>query len=41
MIQGAQIGALWQPEGWDGKGGGREVQEGRDLCTPVVIHVDA
>ena len=22
-------------EGWDGKGDGREVQEGRDICTPT------
>ena len=22
-------------EGWEGEGGGREVQEGGDLCTPV------
>ena len=22
-------------EGWDGKGGGREVQEGGDICIPV------
>ena len=22
-------------EGWDGEGGGREVQEGRDICIPM------
>ena len=22
-------------EGWDGKGDGREVQKGRDICTPM------
>ena len=22
-------------EGWDGKADGREVQEGRDICTPM------
>ena len=22
-------------EGWDGVGGGEEVQEGRDICIPV------
>ena len=22
-------------EGWDGEGGGREVQKGRDLCIPM------
>ena len=24
MTQGAQTGALWQPRGWEGVGGGRE-----------------
>ena len=23
------------PEGWDGEGGGRDVQEGGDICIPV------
>ena len=23
------------PEGWDGKGGGRGVQDGGNTCTPV------
>ena len=27
--------ALWQPRGWDGVGGGREVEEGGDICIPV------
>ena len=27
-------------EGWDGEGGGREAQEGGDICIPMVIHVD-
>ena len=27
-------------EGWDGMGGGREVQDGGDICIPMVIHVD-
>ena len=22
-------------EGWNGKGGGREVQEGGDMCIPI------
>ena len=22
-------------EGWDGVGGGREVQQGRDICVPM------
>ena len=37
MVQGAQPGALWQPRGvqWDRVGGGREVQEGGDIRTPV------
>ena len=26
---------LCQPRGRDGKGGGREVQEGGDICTPM------
>ena len=27
-------------EGWDGVGGGREVQEGGGICIPRLIHVD-
>ena len=27
-------------EGWDGVGGGREVQEGGARCIPWLIHVD-
>ena len=27
-------------EGWDGVGGGREAQEGGDICMPVADHVD-
>ena len=27
--------ALWQPRGWDGVGGGREVGEGWDICILV------
>ena len=23
------------PEEWDGEGGGREVQEGEDICIPM------
>ena len=23
------------PEGWDGVGGGKEVQEGRNICIPM------
>ena len=26
--------ALWQLAGWDGDGGGWEVQEGGDVCIP-------
>ena len=33
MMQGAQSGA--HLEGWGGVGGGREVQEGGDICTPM------
>ena len=28
------------PEGWDGKGGGREVQEGGTHVHPWLIHVN-
>ena len=35
MTQGTQTGALDNKEGWDGKKGGREVQEGWDICTPI------
>ena len=31
MTQGTQTGALWQAEGWDGEGDGREVQEEGDM----------
>ena len=27
-------------EGWDGKGGGREVQEGGDICVPMTDYAD-
>ena len=27
--------ALYQPEGWDGEGVGRGVQEGEDICIPM------
>ena len=40
MTQGTQTGALWQAEGWDGEGGGREVQEGGDMGVPMLILVD-
>ena len=26
------------PERWYGEGGGREIQGGRDICTPMLIH---
>ena len=35
VSQGTQTGALYNLEGWDGEGGGREVQEGEDVCTPM------
>ena len=28
-------------EGWDGEGGGKDVQEGRDICIPMADHVAA
>ena len=30
-----QIGALWQAEGWDEEGDGREAQEGGDMGVPT------
>ena len=35
MIQGAQIRYSDNLEGWDGEGGGKEVQEGGDVHTPM------
>ena len=35
MTQGTQTGALWQAEGWDGKGDGKEVWEGGDMGVPM------
>ena len=32
ITQGTQPGALWQHRGWNGVGGGKEVQEGGELC---------
>ena len=34
MTQGTQTGAGQQPEGWDGKEGGRDVQVGGDMGKP-------
>ena len=32
---------LWDnPEGWDGEGGGKGVQDGRTYVHPWLIHVD-
>ena len=28
------------PEGWDGVGDGRRIQEGGDICIPVADHDD-
>ena len=37
MFQETQTGALYQSRGmgWDGKGDGREVQKGEDICIPM------
>ena len=35
MAQGTRTGALVSLEGWNGEGGGREVQEGRGICIPM------
>ena len=39
LTQGTQTRLSKDLEGWDGKGGGREVHEGGDICIPL-IHVD-
>ena len=39
-ILGAQTGALWQPRGWDGVGGGREDQEGGHIDIPMAHSFD-
>lgn len=36
MIQWTQTGALNNPEEWERVGGGRESQEGVDICTPMI-----
>ena len=33
--QETQTGALFNLEGWDGEGDGREVQNGGDICIPM------
>ena len=33
-MEGTQTGPCDNLEGWGGMGGGREVQEGGDICTP-------
>ena len=35
MTPGAQTVDLYNLEGWDGAGGGREVQEGGVICIPM------
>ena len=35
MAQETQTGALYQLEGWDGEGDGREVQKGGDIYIPM------
>jgi len=32
MAQETQTGALFNLEGWDGEGNGRELQKGGDIC---------
>ena len=41
MTQGAQTNALWQPTGWCGVGGLREVQEEGDNVHLWLIYADA
>ena len=35
MAQETQTGLCLNPEGWDGEGDGREVQNGGDICIPM------
>ena len=35
MTQGAQTGALGQPRGGGGVGGGKKAQGGGDICIPM------
>ena len=35
MSQETQTGALYQLQGWDGEGDGKEVQDGGDICIPL------
>ena len=35
MAQETQTGALYQLEGWDGEGDGREAQKGEDICISM------
>ena len=35
MDQETQRGALFNLEGWDGEGDGKEVQKGGDICIPM------
>ena len=35
MAQETQQGLCINLEGWDGKGDGREVQKGGDMCIPM------
>jgi len=35
LTQGTQTRLSKDLEGWDGKGGGREVHEGGDICIPM------
>ena len=40
MAQETQIGALYQPRGWDGEGDGRGVQKGGEYVCLWLIHVE-
>ena len=35
MAQKTQTGTLFNIEGWDGEGDGREVQKGGDICIAM------
>ena len=40
MTQETQTGALYNLEGCNGEGDGREVQKGGDICVPMADHAE-
>ena len=37
MTQGIELGLCNNLEGWNGEGGGMEVQEEGDICIPIAL----